>query len=722
MAKNWAIVVGINNYDNLQALKYAKRDAEAMAAWFREEAKFDEVLLFTEDSPPINTNPPIPTQPTHGRFHGFLNRQFQTSLLKPEDNLWFFFAGHGKRYADQDYLMFLDSDPTSVDKTAISVDYVTQRLRRCGADNVVLLLDACRDEGSRGGLGIGTEEHQGVITFYSCTANQQSWEIDELQHGSFTYTLLEGLRLQGESNCATVERLDQHLRYHVPQLNTRYQKPKQNPYLKAEPPYKMYFILFKQAARLQDVMSLKYQASKAENKRDFSLAEQLWVRVLAVGYDLEAIEAIKRIARTSQNRRGKPKSRKTDDLKSERSVDSTPGSVIGIQRTELTKELFETIFSSLKKHYGEQKWWIRDHKFQICIEAILSQGTEWNNVGLAINNLKAESALTPNAIYEMPEEQLRALIRPCRHANAKASYIKNFVDYLKQHYELNVEQMLAEETNLLRKSLLSITGIGPFTCDNILLYAADQSKIPINDRMRKVFFEHDLINKADSYDFVQSRVESIASLTLDEIREFDAMIFHVARDYCHSTPKCKECPLQQFLNEQGPRSQRIRDDLDDDLSSEHGVDYTQLRDLLKAGQWQNADKETLAVMLKASGKEKQHWLDVESINNIPCTDLRTIDQLWLKYSNGHFGFSVQKRIWESVGGKLNADLTTWIVWGKRVGWYVENNWLAYHSLQFNQNAPIGELPKLPVRYYPRNTQQNIQFRGAIFSRISTCEV
>ncbi|WP_231510249.1 caspase family protein [Fischerella sp. PCC 9605] len=35
MGRNWAIAVGINNYDNLQALKYAKRDAEAMYAWFK---------------------------------------------------------------------------------------------------------------------------------------------------------------------------------------------------------------------------------------------------------------------------------------------------------------------------------------------------------------------------------------------------------------------------------------------------------------------------------------------------------------------------------------------------------------------------------------------------------------------------------------------------------------------------------------------------------------
>ncbi len=303
MGKNWAITfgraslnaIGINNYDNLQPLKYAQRDAEVMQHWFEREAGFDKVFLFTENSPKIPANPPISTQPTHARFLRFLNVQFENTLLQPEDNLWFFFAGHGTRFKDQDYLMFLDSDPQAVDRTAISVDYVVQRLRRCGADNVVLLIDACRNEGSRSGLGIG-EKHKGVITFYSCAASQKSWEIDELQHGAFTHTLLEGLRLQGEFNCATVERLDQYLRYNVPKINSNYQKPLQNPYLKAEPPYKMYFILLKQAARLQDVVLLKNQAYQAEN-RDLSLAKQLWKRVVAaVGYDSEAFEAIERIA------------------------------------------------------------------------------------------------------------------------------------------------------------------------------------------------------------------------------------------------------------------------------------------------------------------------------------------------------------------------------------------------------------------------------------------
>lgn len=341
MGRNWAIVVGINHYENLKSLNFAKRDAAVMATWFEQEARFDQVFLFTDDSPPIATNPPIPTQPTFGHLRRFLRAQFEnleSPLLKPEDNLWFFFAGHGNRYKDRDYLMFSDSDPGDVEHTAIPIDYITQRLRRSGADNVVLFLDACRDESSRGGLGIGEKRYQGVITFYSCTANQKSWEIDELQHGSFTHSLLQALRIQGEANCATVERLEQYLRNQVPALNARYKKPAQNPYLQAEPPYKMYFILLEQTATLRDVEPLKYEASQAENDGDLSLAEQLWVRVLAVSRgDLDAIAAIKRIA-LHQRGNFEPISSTSESIGSssgDRSVSSEPA-----QKSLITRQKF----------------------------------------------------------------------------------------------------------------------------------------------------------------------------------------------------------------------------------------------------------------------------------------------------------------------------------------------------------------------------------------------
>ena len=90
------------------------------------------------------------------------------------------------------------------------------------------------------------------------------------------------------------------------------------------------------------------------------------------------------------------------------------------------------------------------------------------------------------------------------------------------------------------------------------------------------------------------------------------------------------------------------------LKSEVGMEYNNLRDLLKAQNWEEADKETYEVMIKAVGKKSGDWFTRDELLNFPCQDLRTIDQLWVKYSQGRFGFSVQKEIYLSVGGKLRS--------------------------------------------------------------------
>ncbi|MEI2581457.1 serine/threonine-protein kinase [Scytonema sp. PRP1] len=123
------------------------------------------------------------------------------------------------------------------------------------------------------------------------------------------------------------------------------------------------------------------------------------------------------------------------------------------------------------------------------------------------------------------------------------------------------------------------------------------------------------------------------------------------------------------------------------------MDYTRLRDLLAVRTWKQADEETRRVMLAVAGREKEGWLDVEHIDIFPCEDLRTIDQLWVKYSNGHFGFSVQKRIYQSLGGTRQYDEKIWQAFGDRVGWRKGGKWLYHHDITFDLRAPQGHLPE-----------------------------
>ncbi|MTJ12088.1 protein kinase [Anabaena sp. UHCC 0187] len=131
---------------------------------------------------------------------------------------------------------------------------------------------------------------------------------------------------------------------------------------------------------------------------------------------------------------------------------------------------------------------------------------------------------------------------------------------------------------------------------------------------------------------------------------------------------------------------------DAELKSAVGMDYTKLQNYLKAGNWKEADAETVRVMLAVVKREQEGWLDVASIDNFPCKDLRTIDQLWVKYSDGCFGFSVQKKIYQGLGGTRKYDKKIWETFGDKVGWRKGSNWLYYKDITFDKKAPEGHLP------------------------------
>ena len=141
----------------------------------------------------------------------------------------------------------------------------------------------------------------------------------------------------------------------------------------------------------------------------------------------------------------------------------------------------------------------------------------------------------------------------------------------------------------------------------------------------------------------------------------------------------------------------------DDLSSDRAIDYTRLRDLLAAGNLKDADYETYLVMLQVVGREKGDWIRDQELLHFPCTDLRTIDRLWVKYSNGRFGFSVQKKIYLEVGGKPDGKYyeEAWQKFINRVGWTEKKSGQPFYSvLYFDTTAPVGYLPICLIINFP----------------------
>lgn len=156
---------------------------------------------------------------------------------------------------------------------------------------------------------------------------------------------------------------------------------------------------------------------------------------------------------------------------------------------------------------------------------------------------------------------------------------------------------------------------------------------------------------------------------------------------------------------------------EDNLSSEKGIDYTKLRDFLKTGKWKEADYETYLVMLQAVGRKENDWIREEELLNFPCKDLITINTLWVKYSNGKFGFSVQKEIYLSVGGKTDGkyDKEAWLKFAEKVEWRRNGEWIMYSDVIFDTTSPNGHLP---IGKLFRNTHDSIRFLQFI-NRLST---
>jgi hypothetical protein len=156
------------------------------------------------------------------------------------------------------------------------------------------------------------------------------------------------------------------------------------------------------------------------------------------------------------------------------------------------------------------------------------------------------------------------------------------------------------------------------------------------------------------------------------------------------------------------------------LKSDRSVDYSQLRDYLRAKNWKAADRETYLRMLDAAGPKAQAtgMTPQDEMNTLSCNDLRTIDQLWNIATDGQQGFSVQMQILRGLGSDYRKLY-------EKVGWQKlppSNQWL--FELDYNPknqrmeskpgkepnyaNPPAGHLPTVEIGY-----NLDVAFSGAL---------
>lgn len=204
------------------------------------------------------------------------------------------------------------------------------------------------------------------------------------------------------------------------------------------------------------------------------------------------------------------------------------------------------IYNILYSYYGPQHWWPGDSPFEIIIGAILTQNTNWRNVESAINNLKREGYLSPYKLYKIPIKKLQRLIKPAGFFNIKTERLKTFVRYLWKKYRGDIERMKKRETFSLRKEILGIKGVGPETCDSILLYALEKPVFVIDAYTRRIFLRHRIIDEKNSYYDIKDIFERNLKANVKLFNEYHALIVRLAKDKCkNKNPLCETCPLNK---------------------------------------------------------------------------------------------------------------------------------------------------------------------------------
>ncbi|MDH3317870.1 MAG: endonuclease [Gammaproteobacteria bacterium] len=214
------------------------------------------------------------------------------------------------------------------------------------------------------------------------------------------------------------------------------------------------------------------------------------------------------------------------------------------------KAAFRSLYRRLLEAYGPQHWWPADDPFEMMLGAILIQHTAWANASRAIENLRSVGLLAPGPVDGTGLGRLAALIRPAGVYRVKARRIRAFARWYRSSGEYAALRALP--TPALRRSLLSVHGIGPETADDILVYAFDRPVFVVDAYARRLFARYGLARGDEKYPDLKARVEAGFHRDAAALGELHALIVEHGKRKCRPKPLCGACCLRsscaQVLN------------------------------------------------------------------------------------------------------------------------------------------------------------------------------
>jgi hypothetical protein len=239
--RKYALVVGVSLYkkDELRALKYAEKDAAALASALK-AAGYRRVVLLSHAAAAKDADLLPTARNLKAQLKGLLEDR------RKDDTVVVAFFGHGAQFAGskEHYLCPIDAE-LDEPETLVPLSEVYRELARCKAGHKLVVLDACHARpGSGGGGGARLEAlarpqelevPRGVLALFGCSAGQSSLESDRLGQGLLPHYLLKGLSgpAAGKGGPVTLEGLVSYLRAEVPAA-AQEEGARQTPLLRGE--------------------------------------------------------------------------------------------------------------------------------------------------------------------------------------------------------------------------------------------------------------------------------------------------------------------------------------------------------------------------------------------------------------------------------------------------------------------------------------------------------
>ena len=181
-----ALVVGINDYDNINSLNWCENDAMAMSQALERHASgdpnFSTQLLTTNNKMPLT-----------GRL---IEQKIQELFSGNADVALFYFAGHGGFDDTKSEGIICLQDYAFNNGGSIRISDILHWANESKINNKIIILDSCNSGAAGNDRNIKSESSMigdGITILTACTKEETAQENSSDQHGLFTSLLLEGL-------------------------------------------------------------------------------------------------------------------------------------------------------------------------------------------------------------------------------------------------------------------------------------------------------------------------------------------------------------------------------------------------------------------------------------------------------------------------------------------------------------------------------------------------